>query len=836
MTQNSRLRTLMIIAIVSSNLLVLALCGFSLHNSRQQYEVQAALETQNIAKALDLSLSNSIEKIDQALRTVADELERQLAAGGIDAKTMQAFISRLETRLPEVEAFRIADARGRVILGQGVDAKVPISWADRDYFQYHQQHDDHTLQIAPPRLGRVSGQAIIGFSQRYNLPDGRFAGVISAPIAVNHFTQLLDNFQIGQHGTLILRDASLGLISRVPAIPDKPAGQIGDRSVSAELQKIAASGVSKTSYFTPAGSGGQARMGSVRRQEKSGIFVLVGMASEDYLAEWQEQQFSLLAISIGYLLFSLLTGAFVLRLLRKADTDADALAKRELWLKTIIENEPECIKVLDAEGQLLEMNPAGLAMIEASSMEQVLMLPVLNLVVPKDRAAFAAMHAQVMAGQPAQLVFEITGLQGGRRWLETHAVPMQDHGETVHLAITRDISKRKQDEAELENYRRHLEELVEQRTAKLLETEAHASHILNSSADGLYGMDIEGKITFINPAACAMLGYSSEQAVGQSAHDLFHHRHADGSPYPVNECKGHSAQKAGESLRVTDEVYWHADGHAIPVMYAVHPILRDGLSIGAVVSFVDMSEQRAAAEARERALIAAENLARMRSEFLANMSHEIRTPLNGVLGFAEIGLRNLHNNDKIQDALNKILLSGKRLLGVINDVLDFSKIEAGKMHIEHTAVNLREVIDHSLDLLRERADAKKLGLFVNIAADVPQTCLSDPLRLGQVLLNILANAIKFTEQGEVSLTLERQADMLVFRITDTGIGMTEAQLAELFSPFQQADASTTRRFGGTGLGLAISKRILELMNGDIQVDSQPDQGTIVEFRLPCRPL
>ena len=383
-----------------------------------------------------------------------------------------------------------------------------------------------------------------------------------------------------------------------------------------------------------------------------------------------------------------------------------------------------------------------------------------------------------------------------------------------------------------QQHRQHLEELVRQRTAALMETEARASHLLHSSADGLYGVDQGGNITFINPAACAMLGYRAEEVIGKSAHALFHHSKPDGSPYPLDTCPSHAAVLNGHEIRNDSEVYWHADGHAVPVMFAVHPMLKEGVNAGAVISFVDMSAQRSATEARERALVAAENLARVRSEFLANMSHEIRTPLNGVLGFADIGFRNYQNSEKARESFEKIRASGKRLLGVINDVLDFSKIEAGKLNIERTEVVLPENIHHAIELVQERADAKQLGLEVVLAPDLPASCISDPLRMGQVLLNVLSNAVKFTEQGSVTLSVSRQMDELVFRVADTGIGMDESQQADLFNPFHQGDASATRRFGGTGLGLAISKRILELMGGQIEVRSQPGTGTTVEFRLP----
>ena len=427
---------------------------------------------------------------------------------------------------------------------------------------------------------------------------------------------------------------------------------------------------------------------------------------------------------------------------------------------------------------------------------------------------------------------------GNIRWVSTSKWPiLGEDGKVIGIfGVSRDVTAAKKDEAELERHRHHLEELVEQRTAALVATEAKASQILQSSADGLYGVDQTGKITFINPAACLMLGYRAEQAIGLSAHTLFHHSKPDGTPFPIDECPGHDAVRRGHEMRIDNEVYWHADGHAVPVMYAIHPIIQDGRAMGAVISFVDMSAQRAAALAREQALLAAENLARVRSEFLANMSHEIRTPLNGVLGFAEIGRRNFADSQKARNAFEKILSSGTLLLGVINEILDFSKIEAGKIRIEQTAVSLAAVIRHSVELVGERAAVKGVVLRVESAAALPADCLTDPLRLSQVLLNLLSNAVKFTEHGSVTLSVARQGDELVFAISDTGIGMTTEQLAQLFNPFQQADGSTTRRFGGTGLGLAISKRLIELMGGHIRAESRPGVGSVFEFRVPYIPV
>ncbi|MGE5469161.1 MAG: ATP-binding protein [Bacteroidota bacterium] len=842
MNASRRLRFLLIAGLVCCNVLFVALSAYSLQQSRRQYEQRAEILTQNAASALDQNLSNSIEKIDLALRMVADELEHQLADKGINEAQMNAFLARQELRLPETEAFRVSNADGLVILGKGVDRTQGISWADRDYFVYHREHTDRTLQISQPRMGRVARQYIVGFAQRYNYPDGRFAGVISAPIAVDHFSKILAKYDLGPHGIIALRDADLGLITRIPAIADQPVGQIGNRAVSPELRQLRESGLALATYHTAASADRMERVITFHRLEKAPMLLITGVATEGYLANWLTEVYKTSAMAGGFLLLSLLLGGLLLRQFSQAEKRQLALAEREAQLQTLIEVVPDAIQFKDAAGHWLIANSVCLGtfgledkpwhgLTDAQIAEhQPTMAGALAACRVSDEATWAA-------GQICRTEEQIEDFHGRLLHFDVIKVPLFDDRKQPRamVIVSRDISARKRNEAELEQHRHHLEDIVQERTSALLATEARASHILQSSADGLYGVDNNGTITFINPAACSILGCTAEQVIGQSAHATFHYAHPDGRPYPAADCPSHNAVRLGKEIRIDNEVYWHADGHAIPVMYAVHPILQNGINTGAVVSFVDISEQRAAALAREQALSAAENLARIRSEFLANMSHEIRTPLNGVLGFADIGYRHYQNSERARDAFAKIRLSGQRLLGVINDILDFSKIEAGKLAIEQTDVTLREVIDHALDLVRDRAEAKHLELRLELAADLPANCISDPLRMGQVLLNLLTNAVKFTESGRITLALARHGEELVFRIGDTGIGMSAEQVALLFTPFQQADASASRRFGGTGLGLAISKRIVELMGGDISVESRPGQGTTVEFRLPYRP-
>ncbi|CAK0762942.1 two-component system, sensor histidine kinase [Gammaproteobacteria bacterium] len=237
----------------------------------------------------------------------------------------------------------------------------------------------------------------------------------------------------------------------------------------------------------------------------------------------------------------------------------------------------------------------------------------------------------------------------------------------------------------------------------------------------------------------------------------------------------------------------------------------------------------------KRARELAEQTARLKSEFLANMSHEIRTPMNAIIGLSELALYQ-PLSAQVHDYLSKIQQGSQLMLGIINDILDYSKIEAGRMNIEHVAFDLDALLDTLRNLFMFRAREKSLRLVIEVAPDVPRQLIGDALRLQQVLSNLLGNALKFTERGQVSLRVTAQATphskvRLVFRVADTGIGMHAETTGRLFQPFTQADGSISRRFGGTGLGLAISRELLLLMGSDFTVESVVGQGSVFTFDL-----
>jgi signal transduction histidine kinase/ActR/RegA family two-component response regulator len=248
-------------------------------------------------------------------------------------------------------------------------------------------------------------------------------------------------------------------------------------------------------------------------------------------------------------------------------------------------------------------------------------------------------------------------------------------------------------------------------------------------------------------------------------------------------------------------------------------------------TLIDITERKRVEAQLVEAKIAAENASRAKGDFLAMMSHEIRTPLNGVLGFAELLAATpleLHQIEYLQT----IRESGSNLLHVLNDILDYSKIESGKLAIDYQPVDLRHLVESAVATFDAKAQAKQLGLVGTVASDVPETVLIDGLRLRQVLTNLISNAVKFTERGEVRVAVERRGPPtasgrvpLRFSVADNGIGIEKDDLARLFEPFEQLDVSMARRFGGTGLGLSIVHRLLALMGGKIHASSAPGVGT-----------
>ncbi len=382
--------------------------------------------------------------------------------------------------------------------------------------------------------------------------------------------------------------------------------------------------------------------------------------------------------------------------------------------------------------------------------------------------------------------------------------------------------------------RKQAEEALRQREERL-------KLLLSSTAEAIYGIDLKGECTFANYACLRMLGYEKEaELLGRNMHVVLHHSYADGRPFPTHECRIFRAFKVGQGSHVDDEVLWRKDGTSFPAEYWSYPIEEGGKLIGAVVTFLDITERRRNEEALKEAKSADEAASRAKSEFLANMSHEIRTPMNGILGMTELAL-DTELTPEQREYLLMVKSSADSLLTVINDILDFSKIEAGKMELQPIQFQLRDCIGDIMKALGLRAEQKGLELTYQIDYDIPEFLLGDPGRLRQVVVNLVANAIKFTEKGDIHLRITREQQegrklRLHFQVRDTGIGIATDKQSKIFGAFEQADGSTTRRYGGTGLGLTISQRLVSLMKGQIWVESEAGTGSVFHFTAELEAL
>ncbi|MBF0382345.1 MAG: PAS domain S-box protein, partial [Magnetococcales bacterium] len=556
----------------------------------------------------------------------------------------------------------------------------------------------------------------------------------------------------------------------------------------------------------------------------------------------------------------------------------------------------------------------------------------------KIRSEYAAFVAEA---QPFSGLININIHKNGQqRVMESSGSPFFDKEGKIlgYRGIDRDITRRIEQELTFKE--------VEQRQRL----------ILNAAGDGIYGLDINGLTTFVNPAAAKMVGWKQEELIGLSQHDILHHKHADGSHYPKEDCPIYASLKDGVSQNVKHEVFWRKDGTSFPVEYITTPIIEEEKIVGAVVLFKDITKSkkiekrlRELTEAVEQSPASvvitdvdgniqyvnphfckltgytyqesigispsilksgempdeeykvlwetitsgktwhgefhnkkkngelywesasispirdsdnkiinflaikeditkrkiieeelklskeeAERANESKSMFLASMSHDIRTPMNAILGMGEIlAESNLDNEQK--HYLKIINSAGEGLLALINDILDLSKIEAGELELETVPFSPRELVNESIIILKTKALSQGIKLHSNIAETTPDHLIGDPQRLKQILLNLLSNALKFTERGKVILSVTKaQNSFLRLSVSDTGTGIAKERLETIFKPFKQAETSTTRRFGGTGLGLSICQKLVTLMEGKIWVESTMGKGSTFNFEIPIQ--
>jgi PAS domain S-box-containing protein len=497
----------------------------------------------------------------------------------------------------------------------------------------------------------------------------------------------------------------------------------------------------------------------------------------------------------------------------------EALAFERDLLRGLLDNIPDRIYFKDLDSRFIRVSSALAKRLGLASPEHVVGKTDFDFHPTQQAQEFFQDEQRILlTGQPLINKLERqTDVHGHEVWAMVTKVPIYNPGGGVRglIGISHDVTQLMKAEQALrraeEKYRTIFERAVE----------------------GIFQTTPDGHYLSANPALARMYGYANVEEMTAALTDIGHQLYVDAGR---REEFIRLMRENGTVSSFESQVFRH-DGGVIWISENARAAQDDKGNILYFEGTVEEITDRKQAEfERERARLAALESARLKSEFLANVSHEIRTPMNGIIGMTTLLLETALNNEQ-KDYADTIRTSANALLDIINELLDFSKIEAGKLELEKVQFNLRDSVEATVDLLAERVNQKNLDLVWWVEREVPETIRNDQGRVRQVLLNLIGNAIKFTEKGEVYIHVSRRATedesrMLLFEVVDTGIGIKPEAIVKIFHSFTQADGSTTRRYGGTGLGLSISKQLVELMGGSIGVNSSPGCGSTFWFTLP----
>ncbi|MBT2289394.1 PAS domain S-box protein [Paenibacillus albidus] len=493
------------------------------------------------------------------------------------------------------------------------------------------------------------------------------------------------------------------------------------------------------------------------------------------------------------------------------------LQESENRYKSMFEYNPSAISAMDLQGRTLSVN-TSLEHLTGYSRESLLLSGYDEIIDLEELDHVNERFRSAANGVAQTFESRLIHREGHLVEVSVIYVPIMMNNEVVGVfGITSDITERK----------RHLNQIE-----KL--SYEHAL-ILNSVSEGIFGMDLEGATMFINPAAAVMLGYDPREPGEWSAGSkllTIQQTWLDGEQQAGTGRTLIQSLSENLSYEEKEGVFWRQDGSSFLVKYRMTPLFDNGERKGAVVVFRDITEEKAIMHAKE----SAEEADRAKSEFLAIMSHELRTPMNGIIGMADL-LSGTELNEEQHYYTHIINKSGEALLHILNEVLDFSKIEAGMMTLELQIVDLRHMMESVIEVFYPKVKDKGLVLNSVIDPELPQVMVTDEARLRQILVNLIGNAVKFTEEGEIGITVDQVSSPVAgtltvkFTVKDTGIGIPLTSQGLLFQSFSQLHPSINRKYGGTGLGLAISKKLVELLGGAIGVNSEEGAGAEFYFTV-----
>jgi PAS domain S-box-containing protein len=786
------------------------------------------------ARIVDKNLSKQLEAASMALRGVLKDLP--LFAGPAGVQSANRRLTLLSDAMPGIRTMFLVDKAGKITASNRQEL-IGKDLSYRDYYLAPKKNPDPDVLYVSPPFKTVLGSYLINLSRMIPGPHGEFNGVISAAINPEFFSILLTS-------VLYAPDMRSGIIHRdglrVVIVPDRSEQKGRDLAKTGKLfARHIASGKKQSLLAGSSYSTGEERLMALRTISPPQLHMdkpLVATISREVAAVYAGWRRDALAVGALFAVFAIAStsGLFLYQRRQKIFDRQSKAAKRALQdsairYQSLMKSASDGIHILDRQGNLVEANETFLEMLGYSEQEA------LRLHVSDWDAQWSAeeLMTQVLEDVIAgPSTFETRHRRHDGRIIEVEisARGIMIGGEQFLYAASREITGRKKAEKELSDSRQQL------------------MNIIDFLPDATFVIDLEGKVIAWNKAIEVMSGVKKEEIIGQGDYAYTVPFYGVRRPQLLNLLQVsddelaklyHHIERRGESLFAEVFVPSVYGGRGAHIWAIGAPLYNSkGERIGAIETIRDITERKLAEIELQQAKEVAEASTRSKSQFLANMSHEIRTPMNAILGLTRLTLETALS-DQQRDYLFKVQSSSRALLNLLNDILDYSKIEAGRLELENVDFDLDGVLHSLSDLFSYSAEEKGVEIFYEVMPQVPTDLNGDPLRLGQILSNLIGNAVKFTARGEIVVKAEclqtfGEEVVLLFSVRDTGIGIEAQQCQLLFQAFSQVDSSISRKYGGTGLGLTISRHLVNLMGGEISVESSPGQGSTFSFTVTVR--
>lgn len=826
----------LISGIILVHLLFVSLAIIFLINSRAHYQDNISRTSHNLAQLLQQSIADKARLIDDALVRVERELDRQMRDGGMDHQRIEQLLDSEQKQLPEIDAIRITNAQGEVILGKGVVPGVHANYADRDFFLQHQEQAKRELIVTEPIKGKISGIWAIAFTRSYRAADGAFAGVISAAVPVDTFGKLLALPSLDKTGTVVLRSVDMGLIARTPPI-EGPAGQPGHKKVSAEFVRVIESGVAVATFHTAAPVDSVERTYAFHRVSGWPFTLAVGLVDDEYFTPWKLQ-----VIWGGLLLVSFLLGtsAFSWRAichLRASSIMEQAQVDDMTRRRILIDQSRDGIVVLDHQGKVWEANlrfaemlgytPAEVQQLHVWDWDtQWTREQLLEMIVRSDAMGD---HFETRHCRKDGTLIDVEISTNGALY----------SGSKLVFCVCRDISERKQNEEALKTSEERY-----QRLFSLLRLMA------DTMPDMLWAKNLSGEYIFANTTLCRQLlnAVDTSEPIGKTD-AYFAHReraaHPDNSQWHTfgELCMDSDAVTLKGMKEMQFEEYGQVKGQLLYLDVHKAPLFNaEGTLIGVVGSARDITQRKQAEEMMKS--LQAQLLHAQKMEAIGTLAggiaHDFNNILGAVLGYAELARDSSPTGSEVARDLDRVLEAGHRAAALVKQILAFSRqadterIPLAPVHMVKEAIRLLRPTLPTTITIKHRLDTRTRSI------------LADPSQLHQIVMNLCTNAFHAMEQtggildislSDCELTLQellsypgvQPGEFVVLSIGDTGSGISPEIRDKIFDPY-----FTTKEVGkGTGMGLAIVHGIATASGGFVACESKPGNGTVFRVFFPA---